>query len=456
MSVPLQAGDPKEPEIASIPAEAAAPQRRVVVGRIRWQNTFAAFRHRNYRFFFGGQLVSLVGTWMQMVAEGWLVYQLSNSSFTLGFIRFLNTIPFTVLTLVGGAVADRMDKRRILLATQTVSMFLAFTLAGLVFSGSVKVWHVAVLAFLLGIANAFDVPARQSFVVDMVGKEDLMNAIALNSSMFNGARVFGPALAGVLIGVFGVAGCFTLNGLSFLAVIAGYLAMRMPPAQPKTGQQASIREATVEALKFVAGNRVLRTVMSLVAIVSLFGWPYSVLMPVFARDILHVGATGYGYLMAANGIGALLGALTLASLDGQVKRRKLVFTGVLGFSLMTFLFALSRNVWLSAAALAAGGWFMIVFFATANTSVPVALAGCFAGADHGDLCALLHRAEPGREPAGGDGGAGHLGSVCDLRRGGDLRGDGAGDDAARAAPDGGGGGGRKTAGVKGKRGRLRY
>ncbi len=359
----------EKPEIALVPAGDFAQQRRTPVGKV--PRTFAAFRHRNYRFFFAGQLVSLVGTWMQMVAEGWLVYQLSNSSFTLGFIRFLNTIPFTVLTLIGGAVADRLDKRRILLATQTVSMVLAFVLAGLVYTGVVKVWHVAVLAFLLGMANAFDVPARQSFVVDMVGKEDLMNAIALNASMFNGARVFGPALAGILIGLFGVAGCFSLNGLSFMAVIAGYLAMRLPERAAPTGPQASIRAATVEALKFVAENRILRAVMLLVAIVSLFGWPYSVLMPVFARDVLHVGATGYGYLMAANGVGALAGALTLASLGGQVKRRTLVFVGVFGFSLMTFLFALSRNVWLSGAALACAGWFMIVFFATANTSVQI-------------------------------------------------------------------------------------
>ena len=382
MSAQFQTGGGEEPEIASVPTDTLPPQRRVVVGRIRWKNTFAAFSHRNYRLFFGGQLVSLVGTWMQMVAEGWLVYQLSNSSFTLGFIRFLNTIPFTVLTLVGGAVADRLEKRRILIVTQTVSMLLAFTLAGLVYSGGVRVWHVAVLAFFLGIANAFDVPARQSFVVDMVGKGDLMNAIALNASMFNGARVVGPAVAGLLIGMFGMAACFSLNGLSFMAVIASYLAMRLPRTEIRSGQ-ASIREATVEALRFVARNRSLRAVLSLVGIVSLFGWPYSVLMPVFARDILHVGATGYGYLMAANGVGALLGALTLASLGGEVRRRTLVFTGVLGFSLMTFLFALSKNVWLSAGALAFGGWFMIVFFATANTSVqlrsPDALRGRIMG-----------------------------------------------------------------------------
>lgn len=365
-----------------MPPDVAGGQRQVVVGGISWRNTFLAFRHRNYRLFFGGQLVSLVGTWMQMVAEGWLIYELSNSSFTLGFIRFLNTIPFTALTLIGGVVADRFDKRRILLATQVVAMVLAFLLAGLVHAGVVKVWHVAVLAFCLGIANAFDVPARQSFVVEMVGKEDLMNAIALNSSMFNGARVFGPALAGVLISLVGIAGCFFLNGLSFMAVIAGYLAMRLPKHAMKEESQ-SLREATREAFRFVASNRSLRAVLALVAIVSLFGWPYSVLMPVFARDILHVGATGYGLLMAANGTGALFGALSLAVIGDGVHRRKLIFTGVFGFSAMTFLFALSTNVWLSGAALACAGWFMIVFFATANTSVqlrsPDALRGRIMG-----------------------------------------------------------------------------
>ena len=357
-----------QPTIAQVPVDTLAQPRRVIAGRIRWLKTFAALRHRNYRLFFGGQLVSLIGTWMQMVAEGWLVYQLSSSAFLLGFVRFLNTIPVTLLTLVGGAVADRVDKRKVLIATQTVAMLLALILAALVHFHLVKVWHVAALGLILGIVNAFDIPTRQSFVVDMVGKPDLMNAIALNSSMFNGARIIGPALAGLLIGFAGLAGCFFLNGLSYVAVIIGYFAMRLPPSAANTNHK-SMWHATLEAFRYVAGNRPIRTIMILVAIVSLFGWPYTVLMPVFARDILHVGATGLGYLMAANGIGAFSGAMTLASLGDYPNRRRLVFGGLIGFSVMLFVFALSRNPWISASALVCSGWFMLLFFATANTSV---------------------------------------------------------------------------------------
>ncbi len=305
---------------------------------------------------------------MQTVAEGWLVYELTSSPFALGLIRFLHTIPITLLSLVGGAVADRLDKRRILLVAQSVSMLLAFLFFLLVHWHLIAYWQVAVLGFCLGTANAFDIPARQSFVVDMVGKEDLTNAIALNSSMFNGARIVGPALAGLLIAWVGLAGCFLFNSLSFLAVIGGYLAMRLP-VNGARATQMSIRQATAEAVRFVVGHRTLKAILSLVAMVSLFGWPYSVLMPVFARDVLKVGASGYGYLMAANGVGAFFGAITLASLGEYPRKRHLVFGGVFGFSVMILIFALSRSVWLSAAALAGAGWFMIIFFATANTVV---------------------------------------------------------------------------------------
>lgn len=317
-----------------------------------------------------------------MMAESWLVYQLSNSALALGVIRFLNTIPVTLLTLVGGVVADRFEKRRILVSTQTLSMLLAGILAGLVYFNVVRLWHVALLGLFLGIANAFDIPARQSFVVEMVGRKDLMNAIALSSSMFNAGRIVGPALAGLLIGTIGLAGCFLLNSLSFLAVIAGYLAMRLPRTPPPSNPIA-LKQATLEALRYVAKERVLRAVLVLVSTVSLFGWPYSVLMPIFARDVLHVGATGYGFLLAANGVGALLGAFTLATLGDYPKRRHLVFGGLFGFSAAIFGFAFSKQVWLSATALAAAGWFMIVFFATANTSIqlraPDALRGRIMG-----------------------------------------------------------------------------
>jgi MFS family permease len=356
------------PNIATVPADTSARPRRVVTGGISWSKTFAAFRHRNYRLFFFGQLVSVVGTWMQTVAIGWLVYELSNSAFTLGAVRFLSAIPVTLLTLVGGAVADRMEKRRVVVLTESMAMMLAFVLAGLVYFGVVKIWHIALLGLLEGITDAFDIPARQSFVVEMVGKDDLMNAIALNSSLFNGARVFGPALAGVVIGLVGVVGCFFLNGVSYLAIVAAYLAMRLPTV-PERAERKPMWHETLEALRYVRGHRILRAVIVLVTVVSLFGWPYSVLLPVFARDVLHVDARGYGFLMAANGVGALVGALTLASLGDSPHKRKLFYGGLFGFCIMICVFALSYVYWLSAGALAGSGFFMIIFFATANTAV---------------------------------------------------------------------------------------
>lgn len=359
---------PITPTVATVPADTMAQPRRVVTVGISWRNTFAALRHRNYRLFFAGQLVSVVGTWMQTVAIGWLVYQLSDSAFTLGMVRFLSAIPITLLTLVGGAVADRVEKRRVVVFTEGTAMVLAFVLTALVYFGVVKIWHIAVLGLFEGITDAFDIPTRQSFVVEMVGKDDLMNAIALNSSLFNGARVFGPALAGVLIAVVGVVGCFFVNGLSYLAIVAAYLAMRLP-AVPQRAEHKPMWHETLEALRYVRDHRVLRAVIGLVTVVSLFGWPYSVLLPVFARDVLHTGARGYGFLMAANGVGALVGALTLASLGDSPHKRKLFYGGLFGFCAMLCVFAFSTAYWLSATALAGSGFFMIIFFATANTSV---------------------------------------------------------------------------------------
>jgi MFS family permease len=357
-----------QPAIAHVPADTSGVPRLVVTGSISWLRTFAAFRHRNYRLFFCGQLVSLVGTWMHMVAMGWLVYDITRSPLKLGFIGFVGALPMTLLSLPGGALADRVPKRRILLVTQLASMLVAFALAGIVWRGDVAVWQVAVLAVLLGIANAFDVPARQSFIVELVGKDDLMNAIALNSSMFNTARVVGPALAGLLIGYVGTAGCFLLNGISFLAVIVSYLLMRLPvTAKPHDGQ--SLWRATGEAVRFAFGERVIRAVIALVAMMSLFGWWASVLLPVFARDILHLEARGFGLLMAANGTGALLGALGLASLGNYPHRRRLFYGGLAGFCVMTTLFAAARQPWLAGAALMGAGFCMIIFLATANTAV---------------------------------------------------------------------------------------
>jgi len=363
---PIQAPESNEPTIATVPADTVTQPRFVIAGAMSWRKTFAAFRHRNYRLFFGGQLISVIGTWMQQVALGWLVYTLSNSAFTLGAVRFLSAIPVTLFTLVGGAMADRFEKRRIVILTESTAMVLAFALAALVHFGVIKIWQIALVGFLDGMTDAFDIPTRQSFVIEMVGKDDLMNAIALNSSLFNGARVFGPALAGVLIGVIGLTGCFFVNGLSYLAIVAAYFAMRLPAAAPRA-ERKPVWHETVEALRYVRGHRFLLGIISLVTIVSLFGWPYSVLLPVFARDVLQ--ASGYGYLMAANGVGALFGALTLASLGDSVARRKLFYGGLFGFCIMLAVFALSHVYWLSALALAGSGFFMIIFFATANTAV---------------------------------------------------------------------------------------
>ena len=368
MSEPPPIFENSQPAIATVPADTLSQPRRVVTGAISWRRTFAAFRHRNYRLFFSGQLVSVIGTWMQQVAIGWLVYQLSNSAFTLGAVRFLSSIPITLLTLVGGAMADRVEKRRIVITAESTAMLLAFALATLVYLKIIKIWQIALIGLLEGITDAFDIPARQAFVIEMVGKDDLMNAIALNSSMFNGARVFGPALAGLLIGVIGLTGCFFLNGVSYLAIVAAYLAMRLP-AMTHRPVRKPIWHETVEAIRYVYGHRVLRAVVFLVTVMSLFGWPYSVLLPVFARDVLHLDARGYGFLMAVNGLGALIGALTLASIGHILSKRKLFYSGLFGFCLILIVFAQSQIYWLSVLALVGSGFFIIIFFATANTTV---------------------------------------------------------------------------------------
>jgi MFS family permease len=366
------------PTIATVPNEAEGEARRVIAGNMRWSNAVAALRHRNFRLFFFGSAISLIGTWMQTVAEGWLVYSLTSSPMALGLVRFLHTVPVTGLTIVGGAIADRMDKRRILTITQFVSMFLALLLGALVLTDSIQLWHVAIIGLALGVAHSFDIPARQSFIIEMVGKKDLMNAIALNSSMFNGARVIGPAIAGVLIGITGVGICFLINGFSYIAVIAAYLAMRLPKFVPHQGN-STIRQAMMEAVRFVMSDRVIRSILLIVATVSLFGWPFSVLMPDYAVEVLHLKGTGYGFLMATNGAGAFLGAVSLMTIGNYSHKGRLLFFGLVVFCLSLIGLSLVKTVWLAATLLALIGWSMILFFATANTliqlSVPNSLRG---------------------------------------------------------------------------------
>ncbi len=327
-----------------------------------------ALRHRNYRLFFGGQLVSLVGTWMQMVAQPWLVYRLTGSSLLLGSVGFASQIPVLLLAFIGGTVADRYDRRKVVIATQTAAMIQALILALLTLSGTVRIWHIFVLAAILGIVNAFDMPARQAFVVELVRKEDLLNAIALNSTLFNGARVLGPAVAGVLIAGIGEGWCFFGNSLSFLAVIGGLLLMRLDHGAPVASRSSGISEL-LEGFRFVRRAGSIRNVLMLLGLVSLVGMPYSVLMPIFADSILHGGSRGLGILMGSTGLGAVAGAIMLAARSSSRGLQKLIALASAGFGFSLILFSASRSFWLSALFLVPVGFSFMLQMACTNTLI---------------------------------------------------------------------------------------
>jgi MFS family permease len=337
-----------------------------------------AFRFRNYRLFFGGQLISLTGTWMQMVAQSWLVYRLTGSAVLLGVVGFSTQIPVFLLSPIGGAVADRVSRRRILVATQTTAMLLAFILAFLTLTNRIHVWHIVCLASLLGITNAFDIPARQAFVADLVGRDNLLNAIALNSSMFNGARIIGPAVAGVLVAAVGEGWCFFMNAVSYIAVIAGLLWMRMIAA-PRPLSRETTFARIAEGFRFAWRARPVRALLLLLGLVSITGMPYAVLMPIFADKILHGGPRGLGLLMGASGIGALVASLTLAAQRSIRRLPHFVAVSAGSFGTCLILFSWSRSFWLSAALLVPVGFSMMVEMASSNTliqsMVPDALRG---------------------------------------------------------------------------------
>lgn len=333
----------------------------------KWATTLRALRHRNFQLFFGGQLISLTGTWMQSIAQAWLVYRLTNSSLLLGAVGFASQIPVFLTAPFGGIAADRSNRQRLVIATQAASMFLAAILAWLTLSHRVQVWHIFVLASLLGVVNAFDIPGRQSFLVDMVGKEDLMNAIALNSSMFNGARVIGPAIAGILVAKIGEGWCFAANAISYVAVIIGLLMMRVR-CVPRSRSSSPLADI-VEGFRWVNGTKIIRALLLLLGLISLVGMPYTVLMPVFADKILHGGARGLGILMGATGVGALFGALTLASKTGVKGLGRWVAMSCGGFGISLLLFSSSRYFWLSAVLLFPAGYSMMLQMACSNTLI---------------------------------------------------------------------------------------
>jgi MFS family permease len=333
----------------------------------KWATTLRALRHRNFQLFFGGQLISLIGTWMQSVAQAWLVYRLTGSALLLGSVGFASQFPVFLIAPFGGITADRMNRQRLVIATQTCAMILAGILAWLTLSHRVHVWHIFLLAGLLGVVNAFDIPGRQAFLVDMVGKEDLMNAIALNSSMFNGARVIGPAIAGIMVAKIGEGWCFAANSISYIAVIVGLILMNVH--SPARVSKHSPIEDIVEGFRWVNQTRIIRALLLLIGLVSLVAMPYTVLMPVFADRILRGGARSLGILMGATGVGALLGALTLAAKTGVKGLGRWVAFSCAGLGIILFCFSFSTSLWLSVAFLLPAGYSMMLQMACSNTLI---------------------------------------------------------------------------------------
>ncbi len=363
------------PENASKEVDAVAPasleQATALGGALSgWSldRTFAALKYRNYRLWFMGQLSSLVGTWMQTTAQGFLVFQLTNSPVYLGLVGFASGFPSLVLMLYGGVLADRVPRRTLLVITQTSMMALAFILALLTFTGWVQPWHIVVLAFLLGVANAFDTPARQAFVLEMVERQDLGNAIALNSTMFQSATVVGPAVAGITYALFGPAWCFTINGISFLAVITALLMMHVQPLPPRLQTTSAWRDLK-QGLRYVVGHPTIRTLIALVSVTSVFGLGYSVLFPDWAVIVLGGDVTTNGWLQSARGAGSLIGALLIASFGRFRFKGKLLTTGTFVFPLALILFANLRSLPLSLLSLLIVGWGFMVQFNLSNVLV---------------------------------------------------------------------------------------
>lgn len=331
-------------EGAVAPAAEAETQPQEKKKRLHMPSMLRAMRHRNYRLYFSGQLVSLVGTWMQNVAQGWLILQMTNSPLLLGMVSAAASLPVIALSLMGGSIADRVPKRTLLVCTQSGAMLLALILAILTLTNTVQVWHVLLLATLLGVVNAFDGPARQAFTVEIVGRDDLLNAIALNSSIFNSARIIGPAIAGMVVALIGEGPAFLVNGISFIAVIAGLLAMRLPHFVPavkkKTGNSGHLREG----LSYIWRERTVLRLLFAAGSLSLFGFIYVPLLPVFAQDVLHVGASGFGLLSTAGGIGALTAALSLAQFSDKIPRGKVMTVSMLLFPLFVIGFTLMPTI----------------------------------------------------------------------------------------------------------------
>lgn len=328
---------------------------------------FRTLRYRNFRIFFIGQNVSLIGTWMQQIAMSWLVYRLTNSALLLGVVAFSSQIPTFILSPLGGVAADRFDRRKLLIITQGLSAVQAFIMAALTLTGVIHVWHIIALGVALGCINSFDIPARQSFLVEMVEKkENLGNAIALNSLMFNASRLIGPSIAGLVIAILQEGICFLLNGVSFFAVLCSLFLMRIRPRESRT-RRIAVMEELKEGFKYTFGFEPIRLILILLSVISIMGMSYVVLMPVFAKDILRGGPQTLGFLMASGGIGAAAATIYLASRKSIVGLGRLIPVSSMVFAVGVILFSLSRILWVSMAVLAVSGFGMMVNMAACNT-----------------------------------------------------------------------------------------
>lgn len=338
--------------------------------KFSWKQTFYALKYPNYRLWFWGQLISVFGSWMQMTAQAFLIYEITRSPAYLGYAGFAAGLPTWLFMLYGGVVADRLSRRRILILTQTVMMLLAFILAALVFLDLVRPWQIILLAFCSGIVNAFDAPARQAFVMEMIEPEALTNAIALNSAMFNSAQALGPAAGGIIYASLGPAWCFTINGLSFIAVIIALALMKLKPFKPRPIKNSMIEDLK-EGIKYVINHRTIRLLVLTVAMTTLFGRAFVTLLPAWAVQILHGDARTNGFLQTASGIGALLGALFIASFSQHLSRGRLLRLGMIFYPLSIILFALSRFLPLSLGLLALSGTGVIIIYNLCNALVQI-------------------------------------------------------------------------------------
>ena len=344
---------------------------------IAFPDALRALRYRNFRLFISGQLISLIGTWMQTVAQSWLVYRLTGKASMLGLVAFAGMFPVFILATVGGLVADRVRPHSLLVVTQSISMALTLVLAVLTLTGHVQLWHIITTSLLLGVVNAFDIPARQVFVAQTVSRPDLMNAIALNSSTFNGARIIGPAVAGLLVAAVGEGWCFLINSVSYVAVITGLLAMRFEDT--RAAQTSAAGMAVREGFQFILKATPVRDLLLLLGLLSLMGMPYSVLMPIFADQILHGGPKALGVLMGFSGMGALSGALSLALRRNARGLGSWIGWSAMGFGAALIAFSLSRSFPLSVLLMLPVGFTMMVEMASSNTLIQMMIPDALRG-----------------------------------------------------------------------------